>query len=224
MRNARLHLCLCWILLSFCVSAHASWRIIQPKVLGFTADGNTFVYIERNDQTTKPDYAIGAVRLDVLTHKEQKHGFERFNDEPDPERLAFQTWLKKNPAKCVGGPRSPDGKYSLKILLKGTVRGRWAQQAYAFDAVEDGSDGRVVWAKVRVLLEYQRKTIQIEKWGLRAEGELRAGLIPCWSPDGQRLALVWYREGAGMRDEGEMSVQMVALSSDLSWEFPPLRP
>lgn len=227
MKIRSLQLCICGVLLLASASARAAWITLEPIVLGFTADGSTFVYLETNGQTMQPDNAVRAVRLDVHTGKEQAHSFARTDIEsPDPERSAFQKWLKKNPAACAGGPRSPDGSYTLKMRTKGSndVRSRWAQQKFSFGVERKDSDSGSAWMKLRALLVQGRKAIQIFDWEDRSEWGLDGVVRPCWSADGQHLALVEYRAGHGTRDPGWMGVRMVALGPTLSWEFPPLRP
>lgn len=227
MRRRSLQLCICGALLSMSASARAAWSVLEPVVLGFTADSSTFVYIEKNAQTLQPDSAVRAVRLDVRTGKELAHTFARTDVEsPDPERSAFQKWLKKNPATCARGPRSRDGSYTLKMVLKGSgdVRGRWAQQKYTFEATLPDTESARSFVKLRALLLQGRKSIQLFGLEARSEWDLDGVVSPCWSPDGQHLALVEFRAGHGTRDAGWMDVRMVTLGRNLSWEFPPLRP
>lgn len=227
MRRRGLQLCICGALLSMSGSAHAAWSVLEPIVLGFTADSSTFVYIETNGQTLQPDNAVRAVRLDVRTGKELEHPFARTDVEsPDPERSAFQKWLKKNPATCAKGPRSPDGSYTLKMVLNGSgdARGRWAQQKYAFGVTLPDTEAARSFVKLRALLLQGRKSIQLFELEERSEWDLNGVVSPCWAPDGHQLALVEYRAGHGARDAGWMDVRMVTLGSNLSWEFPPLRP
>lgn len=211
------------ILLSWCLPARAAYNLMEPKVLGFTADGRTFVYIKRNTQSVREDMEIEAVSIDVRTAKEHRYSFDRFEAD-SPERDKFLQWLKKNPVRCAGGPRSPDGIYALQVLFQGTagIQGQWKRQMYLYGQRE--SELSSPWGKLKILLTQGHKSHQLFKWEVRAEWRLAGGLIPCWSPDAQRLALVDFREGQGMRDAGEMSVRFVSLGKELTWEFPPLRP
>ncbi len=221
--------CLCvWgLLLTWSATAQASFHIYEPDVLGFTADGSTFVYVEKDSQTLRDDDEAAAIRIDMATRQEQRYSYKKGNDTegPDLERIAFQKWRKKNPTKCLGGPRSPDGNYSLRMLLKSAdgIRGRWERQAYSFQEKDEAPGEGTRWATLRILLEQQRKTLQIDKWATRADWRMEAVVIPCWSPDGKSLALVSFRNGVGMRDEGEVGVKVFSLGSELKWEFPPLR-
>jgi hypothetical protein len=214
------------LLLALCRVAQASFHVLEPKVLGFTADGQTFVYVERNSQTLREDSEVAAVRLDVKTGQAQGQSYQRTDlENPDPARLAFQQWLKKHPARCLGGPRSPDGQYALRILHKSApaLPARWRKQAYTFGVEQGDNEMGRAWAIFRVLLEQGRSSRQIKKWEVRAEWSLDGSFIPCWSADGQHLALISFRAGHGMRDEGAMDVTLFRLNSEQAWELPPLR-
>ena len=213
------------LLLSCCPSARAARNLLEPKVLGFTADGRTFLYVVRDSGTVRADNEIRAVGIDVQTGRSHEY-FDSLDETDSPERIAFRKWLKNNPARCLGGPRSPDGRYMLRVQFRGTdgIRGQWQRQRYLFGDSQDQSDTANPWGHLGLWLVQGHNSRQLHKWELRAEWRLAGGMIPCWSPDGQRLAVVRFREGQGMRDEGEMFVGFYSLGSEMTWEFPPLRP
>jgi hypothetical protein len=206
------------VLLMFVAPVHASEHMEIPKVFGFTTDGSTFVYVVRQEPSEHADLWHRGVLMDVRTAAVIRTYDFLYGVNPKQEEADFHAWLEKNPTRCQGGPRSSDGQSTLRIAYKGgdtgnhRVLGSWEKESYTFGATgvkEDGNDMYVEpWIVIHGFMQTAGREAPLFRWGGRGDWGLSGAMIPCWSADNRRIAVVFARRGSGMRNAGSLEVMI----------------
>ncbi len=202
--------CCLALLLSSSPTLWAAKMLKDVEVLGFTPDGRWFLFILHDYDS--PDALI---RLDVRTTQQVPvYGNDSFLDQEEAKRQqAEREFLAKNPPRCAGGMRSPDGRSQLRIRIFGgdggshQVFGGWEKQSYQFGirGKKNEDDFYLTpWMVLHGFLQAEGRETRLVRWGTRGEWGLAGALSPCWSPDGRRVALLFARSGSGIRDWGSL--------------------
>lgn len=201
--------------------AHAVSKNGPTKVLGFTQDGASFVFIETELGQEEGDLLIRVI--DARTWEPHDYPI-RLREGTDQEQLErsrreqsrFDAWHKQHPTRCIGGRKSLDGKIELKIATSGTrLFIEQLPQGGQLTSAYKGPNGLASGgATIEILLEEDRPDDDpLQRWLLRWKEEstysFSAQVTPCWSPDGRRLALMIERHDGFFRDPGTRQLYLL---------------